>query len=50
MDKASKRNPGSLPLGERVARIEGKVSVLTYVDCAELGILVMILIALLTRS
>ena len=47
-EKVRPRNPN--PLGERVARLEGKVSVLTRLNCVELSVLVMILIALLMRS
>lgn len=50
MSNASKRGPGNMTLRERVAKLEGKVSVLTRVNCVELSVLVMILIALLTRS
>ena len=50
MDKPSKRNPDGLTIRERVAMLEGKVSVLTRLNCVELSVLVMILIALLMRS
>lgn len=42
-----KMNP---PLGERVSKLEGKVSVMVQLNCAELAILVMILIALLAKA
>lgn len=50
MARANTRKQSSLALGERVARLEGKVSVLTRLNCVELSVLVMVLIALLMRS
>lgn len=50
MDKVKRPNPDGMTIRERVARLEGKVSLLTQLNMVELSVLIMILLALLSGA